>query len=202
MNLMVMSKIYMIFVEIGALTFGGGYAMIPLFHAQLVDQHKLISASEFGNIVAIAQMTPGAIGINAATYIGYNHGGLIGATIGTFGLLTPSLIIIAIVAHFAERFQHSHAVKGALSGIRPTVIGLIAGAVLFFAEMSIFTGSIPWDYIWDKIRNVAEEAPDFGIRWQGIVIFLVALIASGKFKLGVIWTISLSAVLGILLMSL
>ncbi len=195
-------QIYWIFVQIGSLTFGGGYAMIPLFHAELVEHYKLISANGFGNIVAIAQMTPGAIGINAATYIGYTHGGIIGAAIGTFGLLTPSLIIISIVAHFAERFQHSHAVKGALTGIRPTVIGLIAGAVLFFAEMSIFTGSIPWDYLFEKIRNSAAAAPDFGIRWQGVVIFLVALVASGKFKLGVIWTISLSAVLGILLMSL
>lgn len=175
--------------------------MIPLFHDALVDHYKLITAESFGNIVAIAQMTPGPIGINAATYIGYMHGGLIGATLGTFGLLTPSLIIISIVAHFAEKFKHSNGVKGALTGIRPAVIGLIAAAVLFFAEMSIFTGKIPFDYILAKLSRTVEKTPSFGIQWQGVVIFLAALTLSGKYKVNVIWTIVISAVLGMILFS-
>jgi chromate transporter len=105
------------------------------------------------------------------------------------------------VAHFAEKFEHSPEVKGTLSGIRPVVIGLIASAVLFFAEMSIFTASIPFDYIFAKITGTASALPEFGIRWQGAVIFAVALILSGKFKINVIWTIIISAILGMLLMS-
>lgn len=202
MNIYILSQLFYIFMKIGTFTFGGGYAMIPLFYAELVYKYKLIEVAEFGNIVAIAQMTPGPIGINAATYVGYMHGGIIGATICTFGLLTPSLIIITIVAHFAEKFENSSGVKGVLSGIRPVVIGLIASAVLFFAEMSIFTASIPFDYIFAKISGTASAIPDFGIRWQGAVIFAVALILSGKFKINVIWTIIISAALGMLLMSI
>ena len=200
MNFSLLLSLYGVFVRIGAMTFGGGYAMIPLFYAELVDRYKLISAAEFGNIVAIAQMTPGPIGVNAATYIGYHNGGLTGALIGTLGLLTPSLIIMTVVAHFSERFKHSHVVKGVLSGMRPTVIGLIAAAVLFFAEMSIFTSSIPWEYLASLLIGGRDQIPDFGIRWQGVVIFVVALVVCGKYKLGVIWPIILSAVLGVLLL--
>lgn len=200
MNVPVLLSVYWIFVRIGAMTFGGGYAMIPLFYAELVSRYKLISAAEFGNIVAIAQMTPGPIGVNAATYIGYHNGGVAGALIGTLGLLTPSLIIITVVAHFAEKFKHSHVVKGVLSGMRPTVIGLIAAAVLFFAEMSIFTSNIPWKYLTSWLSGGGAASPNFGVRWQGVVIFIVALVVCGKYKLSAIWTIILSAGLGMLLL--
>jgi chromate transporter len=202
MNFLLLLKLYLIFIQIGAFTFGGGYAMIPLFYTELVDKYQLITASQFGDIVAIAQMTPGPIGINAATYIGYVQEGVIGALVGTFGLLTPSLIIISIVAHFAEKFKDNHKVKGALCGIRPVVIGLIAAAVLFFAEMSIFTAEIPFDQIIDKILGKNVMIPDFGVRWQGIVIFIAAILATKVFKISVIWTIAISAGLGILLMGI
>ena len=202
MNLLILLKLYLIFVQIGAFTFGGGYAMIPLFYAELVEHHAFITANQFGNIVAIAQMTPGAIGINAATYIGYMQGGIIGAAVGTLGLLTPSLIIISIVAHFADKFKDNHYVKGALSGIRPVTIGLIAAAVLFFAEMSIFTAEIPFEQLWNKIMGKTSFLPEFGIRWQGVVIFVVAIFATKVFKISVIWAIVISAGLGMLLMGI
>jgi chromate transporter len=201
-NFLILLKLYLVFIQIGAFTFGGGYAMIPLFYTELVDKYHFITATQFGDIVAIAQMTPGPIGINAATYIGYLQGGIIGSLVGTLGLLTPSLIIISIIAHFSEKFKNNHNVKGALSGIRPVVIGLIAAAVLFFAEMSIFTAEIPFDLIWDKIAGKAAILPEFGIRWQGIIIFIVAVLATKVFKISVIWTIVISAALGILLMGI
>ena len=173
--------------------------MIPLFYSELVGKYSFITAAQFGDIVAIAQMTPGSIGINAATYIGYLQGGIVGSFVGTIGLLTPSLIIISIVAHFSEKFKNNRNVKGALTGIRPVVIGLIVAAVLFFAEMSIFTAEIPFDYLWGKLCGNATILPDFGIRWQGIVIFFAAIIATKVFKISVIWTIVISAALGILL---
>jgi chromate transporter len=199
MNFELLGNLYLIFIKLGVFTFGGGYAMIPLFHEELVYRHELLSPSLFGDIVAIAQITPGPIGINAATFAGYMHGTLIGAAVCTLGLLTPSLIIVSIIVHFTARFKGSKIVKAIMSGIRPAVIGFIFAAVMFFAEMSIFTSQIPLHYIWDKISGVAATAPDFALRWEGLLIFVIALICSGKLKINIIWTLLLSAILGVIL---
>lgn len=196
---MTLLKLYWLFAKIGIFTYGGGYAMIPLFYDELVRRYQVISAADFGNIVAIAQMTPGPIGINAATYIGYMHGGLAGAAVGTLGLLTPSLVIILIVVHFFDRFQHSVIVQGMLAGIRPATLGLIAAAVLFFAEMSIFTARIPLDWLYDLLRGNSGPAPDFGISWSAVLIFAAAWIAADKFKVNIFWIILGAAVAGVII---
>lgn len=193
---MTLLKLYWIFAKIGIFTYGGGYAMIPLFYDELVRRYQVISAADFGNIVAIAQMTPGPIGINAATYIGYMHGGLAGAAVGTLGLLTPSLVIILIVVHFFDRFQHSVIVQGMLAGIRPATLGLIAAAVLFFAEMSIFTAGIPFDWLFGLLRGTSGPAPSFGISWPAVLIFAAAWVAADKFKVNIFWIILGAAVAG------
>ena len=202
---MTLFKLYWIFFKIGFFTYGGGYAMIPLLQEELVRQYKLISAAEFGNILAIAQVTPGPIGINAATYIGYQYSGVIGALVGTTGLMVPSIIIISLVVRFVKAFEESHAVKGALSGIRPAVLGMIAAAVIFFAEMSVFTAPLPverWLAWLNGAKAAAGAAASFGISWPGTAVFLFALIASAKFKWSTTWVLVVSAALGVALYAL
>jgi len=191
--------LYWLFCEIGVLTYGGGYAMIPLFYDELVRHYQLISATDFGNLLAIAQMTPGPVGINAATYIGYTQGGIAGSAIATLGVVTPSVIIITIIVHCLKRFEDSLVVKGILQGIRPVTLGLIGAAVCFFAEMSVFTGMIPFEWLWQVLRGAAVSRPDFGISWQGVLIFAASWLAIDRFKLNMFLVLILAAVAGMLL---
>ena len=135
---MTILKLYFLFAKIGLFTFGGGYAMIPLFQDELVVRHSFISPEDFANMVALAQITPGPVGLNAATYVGYTQMGFAGALAGTLGLMTPSLLLVTFAAAFFLYFRDSKPIRRLLSGVRPATIGLIAAAVIFFADSSIF----------------------------------------------------------------
>mgnify|MGYP001044878437 CR=1 FL=1 len=173
-----MLQLYFLFVKIGAFTFGGGYAMIPLFQDELVFRHEFMTNEEFANMVALAQMTPGPVGLNAATYIGAQQGGFWGALAGTLGVMTPSLILVTLAAVFIAKFKDSSLMKALLGGIRPATLGLIAVAVIFFADTSVF--SAPLSSLWE------EGAQTFGICWQGTLIFVLTLWASVRWKVSMI----------------
>ncbi|MBP5233352.1 MAG: chromate transporter, partial [Planctomycetes bacterium] len=138
-------KLYLVFCEIGAVTFGGGYAMLPLFQDELVTRSGLVSAPDFATMAALAQLTPGAIGLNLATYVGWDLRGLPGALVCTAGLLTPPLVLVSAIAYGFARFASDPRVQRVLRGVRPAMLGLIAGAALFFLENSVFTGPLPLD---------------------------------------------------------
>ncbi len=181
---MILVKLFLTFAKIGLLGFGGGYAMIPLIQDEIA-RNNWLTPTAFTDIIAVSQMTPGPIGVNAATFIGIRTAGFPGALAATIGLLIPSLIIVSIVAHMVERFNKSVFLQGILSGIRPAAIGLIGSAVMFFATVSIFTGDI--------------RDGEFAIDWRGFTIFLVILILAKKFKIHPIYCIICSAILGIIL---
>lgn len=130
-----MLSIFITFFKIGALTFGGGYAMIPLMEQEIIA-HGWLSHSEFLNIVAIAEMTPGPISINAATFIGYQHGGIAGAALATFGVVAPSIIIMVIFSHLLARLKASK-YGIALSGVGVGVAALITAAVFSLFKPAI-----------------------------------------------------------------
>ena len=195
MNLL---QLYLLFVKIGAFTFGGGYAMIPLFQTELVNNYHFMTNAEFANFVALAQVTPGPVGLNAATYIGYLcgvrslggfFGGAVGGLVGTLGVMTPSLIIVTLIAYFIHAFKENPVMKAVLAGIRPATLGLIAAAVVFFAETSVFTA--PLKHIW--------EGKTFGISWQSALIFLLVLFVEIKWKLNPIPLLLGTALLSFLL---
>ncbi len=184
-------QLYLLFLKIGIFTFGGGYAMVPLFQDELVVKHQLLTASEFADIIALAQMTPGPLGLNAATYIGQQEAGVAGALAATLGVCTPSITVGLLAAIFLRVFQKNRLVQAALAGIRPATLGLIAAAVIFFAETSVFTA--PLAAIW---RRTGQS---FGISWQGALIFAGALFVQWKWKTNLIWVLLGSAVAGALL---
>ncbi len=184
--------LYLLFAKIGLFTFGGGYAMIPLFQDELVVRHAFISPEEFANMVALAQVTPGPVGLNAATYIGYRQMGLAGALAGTLGVATPSLILVTLAAVFFMAFRRNKRIQDILYGIRPATLGLIAAAVIFFAESSIFTADL--NRLWMK----SEPLP--GISWPSVLAFGIALILNaGRKKAGPVLTLLTAAVLGCVL---
>lgn len=187
-------QLYFLFAKIGMFTFGGGYAMIPLFQDELVTGNQFLTPDEFANMVALAQITPGPVGLNVATYIGYQQAGFAGALAGTLGVMTPSLILVTLVAVFIARFKDNHFVKALLNGIRPATLGLIAAAVVFFAGTSIF--SAPLESLW---RASQEGSQSFGICWQGLLIFVAVTVMGVKTKISMTWQLFISALAGYLL---
>lgn len=126
MNLM---KLLLIFLKLGAFTIGGGYAMVPLIQQEMVSR-GLLTQTEALDMLAISQMTPGPLAINAATFSGMRTRGIPGAVVATFGVVLPSLIIAILVGKFFFQFKESRTVRSALSGMRPVVLSLILASAL------------------------------------------------------------------------
>jgi len=188
------------FFKIGLFSFGGGYAMIPLIQSE-IEVHGWVEAQEFADIVAISQMTPGPIAVNAATYIGFKTAGVLGSAFATLGVSLPSFILITIVAKFVEKFKESTFFESVLRGIRPVTIGLISSAVIFFAEMSIFKDELPFD----RLRGIFVGSfmnPLEGIQIVpgALAICIIILIAVKRFKMNPILAVICSGILGIVLL--
>ena len=126
---MIYLELFWTFFLIGAFTFGGGYAMLPLIQIEVVNKGWLANEAVV-NFIAVSESTPGPFAINMATYVGSEMGGILGAACATLGVVMPSFIIILIVAKCYDRFKNSKLVKGAMSGLKPAVIGMIGTAVL------------------------------------------------------------------------
>ena len=123
-------EIFFTFLKIGAFTFGGGYAMIPLIQKEAVEKHRWVTDEDILDIVAIAESTPGPIAINAATFVGYQSRGFAGALAATFGVVLPSFVIILTVAGILRQFEDLPVVQYAFRGIRVGVLILMLKALL------------------------------------------------------------------------
>ncbi len=130
-------ELFLTFLSIGAFTFGGGYAMLPLIQKAVLDNNWLTEEA-IVNFIAVSESTPGPFAVNVATYVGMETGGFFGAVCATLGVVAPSFVIILIVARVYKQFQESNIVKGCMSGLRPTVIGLIGAAVLTIGKTVFF----------------------------------------------------------------
>lgn len=134
---MIYLELFLTFFLIGAFTFGGGYAMLPLIQEQVVA-HGWMEASQITDFIAVSESTPGPFAINISTYVGMEMGGLLGAACATFGVVLPSFIVILIVARCYAAFKNSRIVSGCMTGLRPVVVGLIGSAVLTMAADAFF----------------------------------------------------------------
>ena len=128
---MIYLELFYTFLMIGAFTFGGGYAMLPLIQSEVAARWgSTITAESMVNFVAVSESTPGPFAINMATYVGAEMGGPFGSFCATMGVVLPSFVIILIVAKCYDKFKESRIVKGCMTGLKPAVVGLIANAVL------------------------------------------------------------------------
>ena len=186
------------FLLVGAFTFGGGYAMLSLLQAQVVTAHGWISESTFTDIVAISQMTPGPIGINAATYVGYDvlfqatgsHAlGVCGSAAATFALMLPSFLIMLLIVRFYMQFRRSRLFEGTMGWIRPTVAGLIGAAAVILVVRTAWAGCMP------SFALVRENFTD----WKSWILLGGAFAASYWGKINPILLILAGAALGLLL---
>ena len=175
--------LFISFFQIGAISFGGGYAMVtPMQNAVLAN--NWLDLATFTEGVAIANMSPGPFAVNVATFVGINTAGTPGAAAATLGVIAPAVIFITLIARFFYGFQDKPIVQAVLSGIRPMVVGMIAAAVYTMGLAPFTTANPTWLGIPSNIISAA--------------IALIMIVAIRKFKLHPILSIAISAVLGIL----
>ncbi len=179
---MIYLQLFLSYLKIGFFGFGGGYAMLSLIQNEVVARHGWITVSQFADIVALSQMTPGPIAINSATYVGYTVAGFWGSAVATVSVCIPSLTLMLLITRFFIKLKDNKYVQGALAGLAPVVIGMIAAAAL----MLLFPES--------------EQGRSFIDAWSWI-IFAACLVAS-ILKVNPILLIILSAAAGIFIYAL
>lgn len=192
---MIYLQLFLTFLEIGAVSFGGGYAMIPLISERVVTTRAWLTEGELLNIIAVAESTPGPIAINIATFVGSTQGGILGSLLATLGVVLPSFVIILLIAALIRNLLEYECVKAFLSGVRPCVVALILGTslTLFMSLLLGLTGDINSGFSPD-LKGLIILALVFAIS------FIIKRI-KGK-KPSPILMIVISAALGIVLYSL
>lgn len=192
---MIYLKLFISFFKIGLFSFGGGYAMIPLIQRE-IETNGWLSSSEFVDIIAISEMTPGPIAVNTATFVGYKAAGLIGSMAATIGVALPPLILIFAISRFFFRLQKNPINKVVFYGVRPVITGLITAAGIYVAETAIFKKSLTIESL-----NTIFDNPASLFDFRGMVIMAVSLVALIKFKVHPILTIAGAGVAGVIIYS-
>lgn len=131
-------ELFIAYFKIGLFSFGGGLAALPLIQHQVVDIKGWLTLSEFTDLVTIAQMTPGPIALNAATFVGIQTQGIPGAIVATFGCVLPSIIIVSILLYIYNKYKDLFILQGALSGLRPAVVALVSTAGVTITILALF----------------------------------------------------------------
>ena len=189
---MIFFWLFVTFFEIGLFGFGGGYGMLSLIQHETVEHWHWLSSSEFTDIVAISQMTPGPIGINSATYCGYtavkNAGfsipmAVMGSATATFALVLPSLILMVLISKMFMRYMHTRTVTSVFTGLRPAVVGLLAAATLLLCSKENFSTPTenPWQF------------------WISCALFAATAFGTGVLKINPIRMICYAALAGLVL---
>ena len=181
---MIYLQLFYTFFKIGLFGFGGGYAMLSMIQGEVVTRYDWVSTQEFTDIVAISQSTPGPIGLNAATYVGFTATGSIwGSVIATFAVVLPSFILMLTISKFFLKYQKHPAVEAVFSGLRPAVVGLLASAALVLMN----------------VENFGSPTDDTYTFVISIIIFLVAFIGTKKYHANPILMIIACGIAGLIL---
>ena len=173
---MIYLKLFWSFLQVGLFSIGGGDAAIPLIQNEAVANNAWLSMTEFTDLVTIAEMTPGPIGINAATFVGIRIAGIPGALIATFGFILPSCLIVSILAVLYRRYKNLSSLQSVLSCLRPVVVALIAAAALSVLQLLLFSG---------------QTVTLSHINWLALALFVGALFLINRKKLNPILTMFL-----------
>lgn len=190
---MIILELFLTFFEIGALTFGGGYAMIPFVREQVLA-HGWLTEEELLNMIAVSESTPGPIAVNMATFVGSDQAGLLGSAAATLGVVLPSFIIMLIISALLKNFLKYNGVKAFLSGVRPCVVSLILGTA-FTLLLSVLFG-------------IGNGSFALNVDIKGIIILAIVVAIAAIFKKikgkkpSPILMIAISACLGIVMYSL
>ncbi len=186
---MIYLNLFFIFFKVGLFGFGGGYAILPMIY-QEIQTFGIMTPDDFSNLVALSQVTPGPIAINAATYVGYKAAGLLGAVIATTSVSLPSFILIMIALAFMRHFRESQTLQNILAGIKPATVGLMFSAFIFMAETALLRSM-------DEPITLATLTDN--IEWLGVAIFLLSLLAIRLTRIGAITLTLVSGAVSLLL---
>lgn len=182
-------KLYLTFFKIGLFSIGGGYAAIPLIQKEIVDSHHWISMATFTDIITISQMTPGPIAINSSTFVGIQIGGILGGVVATLGCVSPSIIIVLILAHIYVKYHNLKAITDTLYGLRPAVVSLIGIAGISIVYLAIF-GQKKIDFL------------NLHINYISLAIFIFCMFVLRKYKLNPIYVMIATGVIGAVIYNL
>ena len=176
---MIYLQLFWVYLKIGLLGFGGGYAMLSMIQFEVVEKHAWMTMSEFADIVALSQMTPGPISINCATYVGYQVGGIFGSLLASFSIVLPSLILLYFVLRYLFKHKDNFIIKTTLRDLKPFIAGLIFAAAMLMMNKTTFS--------------------DFGIGENNIslIICAVTFVAIFFFKVNPMIMIAISGVAGL-----
>lgn len=178
---MIYLSLFFSFLQIGCLSFGGGYAAMPLIQEQVVTQHQWLTMKTFTDLVTIAEMTPGPIAVNAATFVGNQMAGLPGAAAATFGCILPSCIFVSLLAFIYTKYRKLSLLQGTLASLRPAVVSMIAKAGVTILISAFFLNG-----------TVDFSGKNLEIRM--VLYFLIALVLLRKGKMNPILVMTLCGV--------
>ena len=181
---MIYLQLFWSFLQIGALSFGGGYAAMPLIQEQIVTQHSWLSLHEFADLVTIAEMTPGPIAINAATFVGTKLAGVPGALTATLSCILPSCLLLTLLSRLYLRYRELDTLQGVLASLRPAVVAMIASAGVLILMNAVWGGGAV------TLANT---------NWAMAAIFAVCLVLLRKTKLSPILVMLLAGAVNLLL---
>lgn len=185
----ILITLFFSFIKVGMFSVGGGYAAIPLIQNQIVNVHGLMTLPEFADLVTIAEMTPGPISINSATFVGTRLSGIVGALICSIGVILPSFIIALTLAHYYYKYKNFTGVQTVLASLRPAVVALISSAGLAILTLALFQAE-KHDIVLSNFRPIE------------FLLFIGGIIALRKFKINPILVILSSGVIGTIIYSI
>ncbi|WPC23196.1 chromate transporter [Brachyspira hyodysenteriae] len=191
---MIYARLFYVFAKLGFFTYGGGYAIIALLLG-ILEEYNWVTPSEFSNLVAISQITPGPIAINAATFVGYKVAGVLGSAVATFGIFIPAFIVTMIVSKFFYAVKNNEQFNNIMNALRVCAVALIASAVVTFTKDAFFVKLTETSILRniDFIQSIFKYVSPIGI-----FIFALSIFLKIK-KVPILAIILISAVLGIIL---
>lgn len=175
-------QLFLSFLQVGLFSIGGGYAAMPLIQSEVVYGHGWLTMSEFTDLITIAEMTPGPIAVNSATFVGIRIAGVSGAIIATFGCILPSCFIVSLLAFIYYKYKNVSTLQSVLASLRPAVVALIAAAGFSILKNVAFNGG-------------AVQTDN--LNWIGLVLFAAAFFVLRKFKWNPVLVMSLCGVGGL-----
>lgn len=167
---MIYLQLFLSFLQIGLLSFGGGYAAMPLIQGQVVTEHPWLTMSEFTDLITISQMTPGPIAVNSATFVGIKIAGIPGAIAATFGCILPSCLIVTAIANLYLKYRNLAILQGVLGFLRPAVVALIGSAGISILLTAFWNASNLTEIAWSETKVSL------------VVIFAICVILLEKYK--------------------
>lgn len=188
-------KLFTTFAQIGLFSIGGGYAIIPLIQAQVVNQNQWISQQTFTDIITISQMTPGPLAVNTSTFVGIQIGGIPGAVAATLGCVLAGVLLSSLLYLFFQRYQQSLYIFEVLNGLKSASLGLIVSAAATILLLAFYNASSLREMI--QVNGTSLANWGASVNWASVILFLLSLFALRKWRWNPVLLMILTGIAGV-----